>query len=572
MRVPFGRRALALSVTGVSATVLVAACGSASQPAGGPVQGPAASSGSSAVDETAVAGQSLNADGSPVDGGTLKIAMAADPLCLDPHQISSDTEQILGQIQFDNLTYLKKDGTPGPWLATSWTISPDGKTYTFSLKHGVTFADGAPFNAAAVVANFKQMLDPDTRSPLAGPYIAPYVGSKILSPYKLQVKLSYAYSPFLYVLAQGWLGMESPKSLASDSPAQLCQKPVGSGPFVLTKYTQNVGASYVRRQGYNWGPPEVGETGGAHLAGINISWIGQDSVRNAGFTSGQYQLNEYVPPQDAAAIKSNPKFVYEDINRIGWPFTFDFNTAKAPLNDVNVRKAIVEGVNTASIIATSQFGQREPATSYLDAVTKFYDPSVSVPKYNLAAANALLDKAGWKARNSAGYRTKDGKELALSMPVSNATTPSPVYELLQAQLKQLGINLNVDLMPTTQYTTKRYDGDYNLLAGVWHTNTPDVLYIKYDSSQIPNSKHLGQNLAHLNDLALDKLLQEARQTTNNAKLTSLYSRAQKRLVSDYPGLPIYQNSVLWAFNTSLHNVSVNTSHGTPFLTYAWLSK
>jgi peptide/nickel transport system substrate-binding protein len=99
-----------------------------------------------------------------------------------------------------------------------------------------------------------------------------------------------------------------------------------------------------------------------------------------------------------------------------------------------------------------------------------------------------------------------------------------------------------------------------------------VLYIKYDSSQIPNSKHLGQNLAHLNDPALDKLLQQARQTTDNSKLTSLYSQIQKRLVSDYPGLPIYQNSVLWAFNTNLHNVSVNTSHGTPFLTYAWLSK
>ncbi len=74
----------------------------------------------------------------------------------------------------------------------------------------------------------------------------------------MQVNLSYAYSPFLYVLAQGWLGMESPKSLAADTPAQLCQHPVGSGPFVLTNYTENVGVTYVARKGYDWGPPNWG--------------------------------------------------------------------------------------------------------------------------------------------------------------------------------------------------------------------------------------------------------------------------------------------------------------------------
>jgi peptide/nickel transport system substrate-binding protein len=558
VRLRRSKAAVLLAATTVA--TLLAACGSSSD---------APSTGSSS---SAVAGAVLNSSGSSVDGGTLKIAMSADPLCLDPHAISSDTEQILGTLQFDNLTYLKKDGTPGPWLATGWTISPDGKTYTFTLKQGVTFADGTPFNAQAVVANFKQMLDPETRSPLAGPYIAPYRSATVVSDYKLVVHLATPYSPFLYVLAQGWLGMESPKAIAADTPAQLCQKPVGSGPFVLTSYTPNVGATYVARKGYNWGPPELGQSGGAHLAGVQLSWVGQDSVRNGALVSGQYQLSGYVPPQDAPSIKSNSKFVYEDINRIGWPFTFDFNTQRAPLNDVNVRKAVIEAVNTKTMVATSQFNQRVAATGYLDSVTKFYDPKATVPGYNLDDAKALLDKAGWSTKNSAGYRTKGGKEFDLALPVSNASTPSPVYELLQAQLKAIGIKLNINLEPQTQVTTQRYAGDYNLLSGVWHTNTPDVLYIKYSSTQIPNSQHLGQNLARLSDPKLDKLLDAARQTTDNTKLASLYSQAQKQLVSDYPGLPVYQNSVLWAFSTKLHNVSINTSHGTPFLTYAWLAK
>lgn len=552
----------AMPVAAAVTALLLAGCG------GGSSSGDLASQ---VQDKTATAGQVLNAGGTPTDGGTLKIAMSADPLCLDPHAISSDVEQILGHLQFDNLTYLDDKGRPSPWLATKWTISPDGKTYTFDLKKGVTFADGTPFNARAVVANFEQMLDPNTRSPLAGPYIAPYKSADVLSPYKLRVHLSTAYSPFLYVLAQGWLGMESPKSLKR-SPAQICQSPVGSGPFVLKSYTKNVGARYAKRSGYNWGPPALKQSGGAHLDGVDIAWVGQDSVRNNALVGGQYQLSGYVPPQNAPALRTNKSFFYEDINRIGWPMTLDFNASKAPLNDPLVRRAIVTGVDTKSIVATSQFGQHKVATSYLDDVTEFYDPAVKLPTFDRAAAGKLLDAAGWKTKNSQGYRTKDGKVLELALPVSNATTPSQVYELLQAQLKALGIKLDIQLVPPTELTTRRYDGDYDLLAGVWHTNTPDVLYIKYASSQIPDAKHLGQNLSHLRDPKLDKLLEQARETTDTAKLTQLYSRAQKQLMTDYPGLPIYQNSVLWAFNKSLHNVVVDTSHGTPFLTYAWLAR
>jgi peptide/nickel transport system substrate-binding protein len=560
------RHAMAATAVASALALLLTACGGGS---GATTSG--SSTATTVEDDTASAGQVLNAGGTPTDGGTLKIAMATDPLCLDPHAISSDVEQILGHVQFDNLTYLGKDGTPSPWLATHWTISPDGKTYTFDLRKGVTFSDGTAFDAQAVVANFEHMLDPDTRSPLAGPYIAPYKSAKVINPYKLQVDLSTPYSPFLYVLAQGWLGMESPKAIAEDTPAQLCEHPVGSGPFVLQSYTKNVGATYVKRQGYDWGPPALGQSGGAHLDGIDVSWVAQDSVRNSALLGGQYQLSGYVPAQNAAAIKSNGGYVYENINRIGWPFTLDFNTSKAPLNDLQVRKAIVLGVNTQQIVATAAFGQHKAATGYLDDVTKFYDPSAVLPPFDRDQANQLLDADGWQTKDSDGYRTKDGKVLELHVPVSNAGTTSPVYELVQAQLKEIGIKLDIDLVPPTQLTTQRYDGDYDLLGGVWHTNTPDVLYIKYASSQIPDAKHLGQNLAHLSDPKLDSLLEEARETTDTKRLTQLYSQAQKQLNGDYPGLPIYQNSVLWAFSTKLHDVVVDTSHGTPFLTYAWLS-
>ncbi len=141
---------------------------------------PAAQAAATNAENTARPGQELNDAGKAKNGGVLHIAMSADPLCLDPHQISSDVEQLIGNIQFDNLTFLGKNGLPQPWLATSWTISNGGETYVFQLKKGVTFADGSVFNAAAVVANFNQMLAPATRSALAGPYIEPIEKTKIL--------------------------------------------------------------------------------------------------------------------------------------------------------------------------------------------------------------------------------------------------------------------------------------------------------------------------------------------------------------------------------------------------------
>jgi peptide/nickel transport system substrate-binding protein len=510
--------------------------------------------------------------GPPVSGGILNLSMSQDPLCLDPHAISSDVEQIFGRIQFDNLIYLDAKGNQAPWLATSWQISPDGRTYTFHLRKGVTFSDGAAFNARAVVVNLQHMLDPATRSPLAGPYIAPYRDSTVLDDYTVEVHLSHPYSPFLDVLAQGWLGMESPTAIQRDAPAQLCEKPVGSGPFVLTSYTKNQGVTFVRRPGYDWAPTSFGHSGAAYLSGIDVSWVGQDSVRYNSLVSGQYQATGYVPAQNAAAVKANPDLTYANIDRIGWPFALDYNTSRAPFHDLDVRRAFTASLNVPAIVRTIGFGQRQQATGFLDRTTQYYDPTAKLPGFDLALADRLLDQAGWTGRDAAGYRTKDGRELLVEFPVTQTATISPVYDLVQAQAKQAGFHVDVRLLPLAQMTTVRYGGDYDLSSGVWHTNTADVLSIKYATFSIPTPNRLGQNAAHLSDPQLDAWLEQARETTDPATLKTLYAEVQHRLVDLAPGVPIYDNSVLWAVSRTVHGVITDTSHGTPVFTYAWIKK
>lgn len=187
--------------------------------------------------------------GDPVEGGTLALSISAEPGCLDSHSISATQQALLGRIIYDNLVTLDEDGELAPYLADSWDISEDGKTYTFHLQEGVTFSDGSPWNAEALQLNFEHMRDPATKSPLAAAYIAPYVDGTIIDEYTFEAHLAYAYTPFLYGLAQSWVAITSGKAI-TESPETLCQNPIGSGPFVVDDYQVGQSISYVKREGY----------------------------------------------------------------------------------------------------------------------------------------------------------------------------------------------------------------------------------------------------------------------------------------------------------------------------------
>ena len=278
-------RSTLLGLTAVVLSATLLACGTGAAPRAQP-------------------GAPEGSDGTPADGGTLKMSISAEPGCLDAHAISATQQALLGRILYDTVTTLDKDGKVSPYLAESWDISDGGKTYTFHLRKGVTFSDGSAWNAKALQLNLEHMRDPRTKSPLAAAYIAPYKDSTVVDEYTLRVRLAYAYTPFLYNLAQSWLGIDSPKAIA-ESPETLCDKPVASGPFVLESYKHNQTITYVRRKDYTWGPSWLKDKGPAHLDRIEITLVAEPVVRFNSLASGQYDLTEAAPPQNAAAIKAN---------------------------------------------------------------------------------------------------------------------------------------------------------------------------------------------------------------------------------------------------------------------------
>jgi len=509
--------------------------------------------------------------GSGRRSGTLLIGGSGDTANLDPHGVSAAYIQWFGRFVFDNLIYLDAKGDHQPWLATSWTISPDRLVYTFHLRNDVTFSDGSRFDAEAVKVNLEHMRDPETRSPLAARYIEPYAEGRVIDDFTFEARLSYPYGPFLDVLAQSWLAMISPKQIR-ENPKSILSAPIGSGPYVLESYERQKGLKFVRRPDYHWAPPYIKHDGPAYFDRVEIEFISEAVLRYVGLAGGKYDVVFDAPAQNARSIRANPQLVLDRRIRQGIPNRgLTFNTATPPFDDERVRRAVVKAVDREGLVQIVGFGEFGYKSDLLGATTRFYDPSFrDVLGYDPAASNRLFDEAGWTGRDAEGYRTKDGKRLSAEMLSSETTTPNNVVVAAKADLKKVGFELRIVPLTLPQLTERRNAGNFGLTSGgVWHTNTPDALYINYHSDQIATPGRPAQNSSRLRDPLFDDLVAQARRVSDPAELQDLYSKAQKRIVELAPSMPLYENYTVIAYNRRVHDLIFDTSHNTPLFTAAW---
>jgi peptide/nickel transport system substrate-binding protein len=367
--------------------------------------------------------------------------------------------------------------------------------------------------------------------------------------------------------------MESPKAIR-ENPGKLGEAPVGSGPFVVESYTRQQGIRFVRRKDYHWAPDFIRHNGPAYLDRINVDFVPEAMVRYTSLAAGQYDLTIDAPTQDAAAIRSSGDLVFDAKIRQGNPFRgLTFNTSKAPFDDVRVRRALALAINRDGIAKVMGFGEFAPKADFLAANTRYYDPAFrSVLNYDPAEAGRLLDQAGWTGRDAAGYRTRNGQRLSAEVLIYGALSTAGTVAI-QSDAKKLGFELKLAVLPVAQLLQRRAQNDYQALAGgVWHTNTPDGLYILYDSHEIISAKRIGQNASRLSDPVLDDTLERARQSNDPVLLQKLYSSAQERLTELVPAVPLYENYSLIAYHKDVKGVIFDTSHNTPFFTSIWLDK
>lgn len=508
-------------------------------------------------------------------GGTLRVSAASDSGSFDIHALSHGNMQWLGRILFDCLVYQAEDGTLTPWLAKSWEISADGLTYTFHLRDDVRFSDGERFNAEAVRVNLEHMRDPATKSPLAAAYIAPFLTGRVVDEFTFEATLRTPYAPFLDVLSQAWLGMISPKQIR-EAPRTIATRPIGSGPFVLDSYVRDQGATFSRREDYHWAPAAINHQGAAYLQRIELSYVPEAMIRYTSLEANDSDMALDAPPQNAAAIRANPDLTLRSRIRKGNPArSITFNVERVPFDDVRVRQAVAKAIDRDGLAWISGFGEFLAKGDFLAVNTPGYDPIArDALAFDPVHANHLLDAAGWTGRDAEGYRTRAGQRLqATLLTYDNPAFPANVSVAVQADLRKIGFDMVIEVLPLTRVMELRYAGRFDAIGGgYWHTNTADGLFILYHSQAIPSARMIGQNVGHFRDALLDQYLGQARQSTDPQQRRTLYRQAQQRLGETVPAVPSVESQMLLAYRKAVGGVLFDGSHNVPLFTSVWLAK
>lgn len=369
--------------------------------------------------------------------------------------ISSFQGHVWGHVA-DKLVYVDPDGKVSPWIAERWEQSADATEFTLHLKQGVTFSDGTPLDASAVVANLDVWYAGRTKDGInpIGLFPKTYQRAEATGPGTVKVFFKAPTLGFIPTLGYHGSILISPKTIASPAAQQAdLAKTSGSGPFLVASWKEGDFVRLVRRKDYDWGPPAVGHTGPATLNSILYKVVSEPSLRVSAVQSGQADIAYNASPQELKAL-ANAGFTIATPRYLGFVNGWAINTNLPPYDDVKVRQALQASIDRQEIIDTVYTADWKLATSFIQSNVPGASDHSALLAYNPAKAEKLLDEAGW-IRGRGGIRSKEGKPLSLTLS-SNPylATSKSVDELVAQQLGRVGWKVDIRAYDVVSYDQK----------------------------------------------------------------------------------------------------------------------
>ncbi|WP_332303944.1 ABC transporter substrate-binding protein [Rhizobium sp. GR12] len=390
---------------------------------------------------TAVGPAPVEAADSPRNGGdiTFLIDSLGDTWIPNNSAISSFQGHIWGHVA-DKLLYVDADGKVSPWLAERWEQNDKATEFTLHLKSGVTFSDGTPLDASAVVANLDIWYAGRKSEGINPIGLFPKTYDRAEAVDATTVKVFFKKPTLGFIPTLGYHGsiLISPKTIAQPATQQAdLSKTSGSGPYVVESWKEGDYVKLVKRKDYNWGPAAVGHTGPAFLDSITYKLVSEPSLRVASVQSGQADVAYNASPQELKSLHEEG-FTVATPRYLGFVNGWAVNTKLPPYDDVKVRQALQTGINRQEIIDTVYTPDWKLATSFIQSNVPGATDHSGLLAYDPAKAEKLLDEAGW-VKGADGIRTKDGKPLSLTIH-SNPylATSKSVDELIAQQLGKIG--------------------------------------------------------------------------------------------------------------------------------------
>ncbi|MFJ4373948.1 ABC transporter substrate-binding protein [Pseudomonas japonica] len=461
-----------------------------------------------------------------IDGG------AQTQFQLDPHLIGfAPHNRMLRQI-FDSLVVLLPNDETGPWLARSWEVSADNRTYTFHLKEGVTFHDGTVLDAAAVKFNFERMAEPASFATYQD--FDAYEKAEVVDPLTVRLFLKRPDAALLNKLSKSTFGIVSPAAVAKYGK-EFASNPVGSGPFVFKSLSHGTQINLERNPQYAWASALFPDNAAPVIDRLILKNLPDETTRIAALKSGQVDAVDIVPPQNLIELAADKHFVVQQKELLNHNFSLYFNTLRAPLDDENVRTAVRLAIDVDSIVKTLYLGRFKRAWSPLSPSLPGYDASLENSwKYDPDQARKLLDGQGWILGQD-GIRTRNGEKLRLVFVhfEGNREKRLDVITMVKNHLKKVGIDVVIDSVLGFNFE-KIAKGEWNISNGSQFTSDPDVLRSIYRDRRAG-----GIRIITLADDTLSAWLSQASQETDKGQRRERYKKIQERIIGKTYSVPIY---------------------------------
>lgn len=460
-------------------------------------------------------------------GGQIVFGLPWQPVVLNPVVEADGVSYLVNNWVFDSLVRVDKDLQPAPELAESWSVSKDGKTWTFALKKGVTWHDGRPFTAADVDFTVRAILDPKTKTSRRDTFalLDKAKPIEVLDPHTVRFHLSRPFAPFLVESLN--LGI-LPKHLLEGkdlATAAFNSSPVGTGPFKFVSWRRGDRLVFEANPTYHGGRP--------YLDRLILRVIPDETVLLQELRSGGIDFMERVPREAVAGLRGDRQFTVDLVDNVGWS-NFVFNMKDPVVSDRRVRQAFAHAIDMPPFITSVLLGLAKPATGPYPPGQWMYEPNVTRYAHDPARAKALLDEAGYAAGPD-GMRAKDGRPLVIRVSTFKGhQVGERLLVYAQEQLKAVGIAMEVEILELAAWLKSLAEGNYQ--ASMFNQDgsvDPDrYAYLVYHSQG-------GRNRARYSSVAVDRAIEEGRATTDQAARKAAYSRFQKLVAEDIPYWPVY---------------------------------
>jgi peptide/nickel transport system substrate-binding protein len=450
--------------------------------------------------------------------GTLVFGISADPAQMIPWTATSTQSiQVLSQI-YSPILSTDAEGVPEAGLAELPEISEDGKTYTFTLQDGVSFADGSALDSADVKHTYETIMDPDSGASSAS-YFASVAGIEAPDPQTVVVTLKQPDASFVSGLTAVNTGIVPSEA----EPKSLESKPIGSGPYQFESRTPNESITLTRNDDYFAGEPGA--------ATVEFRVIPDEQSMVSSLKTGAVDVAIFDNPVTAKTATSG-QTTSTTVDSLSY-HVLQLRASSPALKDVNARLAIQCAISRKDVIDSAALGSGKP-TGPITSPEYRSDPEAQpCPEQDLAKAKDHLAKAG----------KPNGFELNLMTSQGLYSTAVDEAQNIQAQLGKVGIKVNVEALDSNAYVERWLAADFDAaIAMNGGSSDPNTMYGRYFTKAGSFNKVAGYSSPEL-----DELFAEGIATTDSAARAPIYEEISQHLVD--------QAAWVWLFTPEMYVVA-----------------